>query len=86
MSSPLHRVCRRAAFTLVELMIGVGIASVLGALLLATLPGIMRRANEGKCLGNLHTIYAASSAYVADYGFWPSFNRQVTGRAGNRRG
>jgi len=76
MYSPLHRAHRRAGFTLVELMTGVGIASVLGALLLATLPGIMRRANDGKCIGNLHTIYAASSAYVADYGFWPSFNRE----------
>ncbi len=52
MSSPLHRANRHAGFTLVELMTGVGIASVLGALLLATLPGIMRRANEGKCVGN----------------------------------
>lgn len=73
---PLCRLRTSAAFTLVELLAVMAVVGILAALLMATLPGVIRRANDAKCLGNLRTLAGAYAAYTADYNFWPSLNRE----------
>jgi prepilin-type N-terminal cleavage/methylation domain-containing protein len=77
--SPLLRLRNRAGFTLVELLAATAVVGILAALLMGALPGIRQRANDAKCLGNLHTLSGAYAAYRADYNFWPSLNREEPG-------
>lgn len=59
-------------FTLVELLIVVGIIALLAALLLPTFMQARERARRTACLSNLRQIGAALTAYTQDYdGFFP---------------
>jgi len=73
---PLNRLRTCTAFTLVELLAVTAVLGMLAALLMGSLSGVMRRAHDTKCLGNLHTLSGAYAAYRADYNFWPSLNRE----------
>ena len=58
---------RSRAFTLVELLVVVGIIAVLIALLLPTLRSAMRRAEAVACLSNLRQLSQAEGMYRAEY-------------------
>lgn len=72
----LIRFHRSQGFTLIELLAAVGVVLTLAALVFGAMPGIRQRANETKCVGNLHALSGAFGAYIADYNAWPSFNRE----------
>jgi len=74
-----HRRRRPRAFTLVELLVVIGIIAVLIAVLLPVLAGVQSRGRDLKCQANLRSIMQAILNYATDnkgsmpYGFY--FNR-----------
>src|SRR4051812_7338184 len=56
----------RRAFTLIELLIVVGIVAVLVAVLLPTVSAAREQAKSVKCLSNLRQLAQAASVYCAN--------------------
>lgn len=61
----------RYGFTLVELLVVVGIISVLIALLMPALTKLRKDAMRVKCASNLRSIGQALRAYTEHYGYYP---------------
>jgi prepilin-type processing-associated H-X9-DG protein/prepilin-type N-terminal cleavage/methylation domain-containing protein len=64
---------RRRAFTLVELLVVVGIITVLIAMLLPALSRARQNAVRIKCQANLRSIGQALTMYVQQYGVYPCY-------------
>lgn len=69
---------KRAGFTLVELLVVVGIIAVLAALLFPVFARVRAKAQNATCLSNLKQIGLALTQYTADHdGVFPPADQQV---------
>jgi prepilin-type N-terminal cleavage/methylation domain-containing protein/prepilin-type processing-associated H-X9-DG protein len=68
----------RKAFTLVELLVVIGVIAVLIALLMPALSGARDAANRAKCLSNLRSILQAAHMHAQEHrGYMPIAGSQV---------
>src|SRR5439155_10924281 len=63
---PVVSARKRAAFTLVELLVVIGIIAVLISILLPTLSKARQQANRAACLSNLRQIAQMMNIYAAE--------------------
>src|SRR5205814_6995634 len=61
----------RGAFTLVELLVVIGLVALLIALLLPALRAAQEHARRAKCASNLRSIGQAMTMYVQHSGYYP---------------
>jgi prepilin-type N-terminal cleavage/methylation domain-containing protein/prepilin-type processing-associated H-X9-DG protein len=74
-----RRLSSRCAFTLVELLVVIGIIALLISILLPTLSRAKEAANRAKCLSNLRQLGMAMVLYTMDNkGYFPAAGRADT--------
>jgi prepilin-type N-terminal cleavage/methylation domain-containing protein len=59
------------AFTLLELLIVIGIVAILAALMVPAISAMRSRAQRVQCTSNLRNLYIAANLYVQQNGSWP---------------
>ena len=64
-------IVRRAAFTLIELLIVVAIIAVLAGIAVPRFTSMRDRAETAQCQGNLRAVFVGLTAYKADYNRYP---------------
>lgn len=65
----------RRAFTLLELLIVVGIVAILAALSIPVVSSFRSRAQRVQCMGNLRNLYLGAEQFLQQNGSWPQIPR-----------
>ncbi len=71
------------AFTLVELLVVIGIVALLIAILLPSLAKARKAAQQTQCASNLHQIGLANQIYAQTTGYYPGCQAFLSGTAGS---
>lgn len=59
------------AFTLLEIVVVIGVIAILGALMVPAISAMRGRAQRVQCTNNLRNLYIAANLYVQQNGSWP---------------
>ena len=70
---------RRAAFSLIELLVAMAAVALLAALLIPALPAAKAAAEGAVCRSNLRQLAAANLAYAADHGRYVAAAEDIEG-------
>src|SRR5208282_720794 len=73
---------RKRSFTLIELLVVIAIIAILAAMLLPALAAAKLRAQDARCISQLHQCSVAINLYLPDYDekfFWASTNVDTEG-------
>ena len=62
----------KRAFTLVEILVIIGIIALLGVLLFPVFFQARKQSQKATCQSNLRQVYFALHQYIDDYGTWPT--------------
>ncbi|HRQ87568.1 MAG TPA: type II secretion system protein [Bacteroidia bacterium] len=62
---------RKQGFTVVELLVTIGIVVLLAALLVPISDTLRKRAEKAKCISHMRAIHSSLSAHLLDKGSWP---------------
>ena len=67
------RATRRTAraFTLLEVLVAIGIIAILGVLVLVAAGGLRQRAQRAQCMANLRSLHVAANLHVQEHNQWP---------------
>jgi prepilin-type N-terminal cleavage/methylation domain-containing protein len=65
---------RRLGFTLLELLVVIGIILILALLAIPIYSGLRGRAQRIQCLANLRGLYVATNTFIQQNGVWPQVN------------
>ena len=68
---------RQSGFTIVELVVVIGIMGVLATLVLTNYKGILMRVSKANCINNMRSLHVSFSSYVNDVGYWPQIPQQL---------
>lgn len=75
MKQPIHRYHTTIrAFTIIELLVVMGIVALLIGILAPSLKRAREQARDTQCRGQLHAIYLALTTYLNDYEKFPGLN------------
>lgn len=74
-NSPASRSWR--AFTLVELLVTVGIIMLVIAISIPVMESFRERARKAKCISHLRNIHQGFTGYVTDVGHWPQLPQEM---------
>lgn len=66
---------KRAGFTVLELLIIIGIVLILATLSIPIISSLRSRAQRVQCTANLRSLYVAADLYVQQNGSWPQIRR-----------
>lgn len=69
---------QRSAFTLVELLVVIGILGILLSLLLPAAFKILPKADEVSCIARLHNLWVAFAPSATDPDGWPQLPKGIT--------
>src|SRR6476661_3950954 len=69
----------RSGFTLVELLVVIGIIALLVGILMPALNKAREQANKTKCAANLHSMGIAMTMYTNQYNAYPGHASLVAG-------
>lgn len=72
-----HHGAPRSAFSLVELLVTLGVIAIITAIVIPSLGRARDAAQNAVCVSNLRTLGAAWHAYVADRGHFPRTPRSI---------
>lgn len=67
-----------SGFTLLELLLAVGIIGFLATIFWPTLESMRTRAEKVVCVGNVRSLHVAMGAYLGDNKHWPQPSEELT--------
>jgi prepilin-type N-terminal cleavage/methylation domain-containing protein len=59
------------AFTLLEVMVAMGIVAILALLIFGAVGGLRSRAQRAQCMANLRSLHVAANLHIQEHNQWP---------------